>query len=217
MWIWGFIVVFLLSLEIWPILPPLFVCRICQHLVPVWFAWTVLLLPCSSVCFPANTKDQSVKASHVVFWFLQQRRCLIKAECCFPTPSSSGDPSLLRLSQHQLGSIRSPDNGRWHMPACITKRVAAALFDPCLRSKICLWRPRGGRSHRPLFFCGMGVCEAYARPSVWKKGKHFSRHSASAYLLSTQCSVSWLGGPWLCQLFNTHICILNNLITVKRT
>lgn len=109
----------------------------------------------------------------VVFWFLQQYWRLIKTEWCFPTLCSFADHSPLCLSQHQLGSIRSPDNRRWHMPAFISKHaVAASLILVCTQWFVC--GDREGRSYRPLFFflffLWLGVCKAYAQLSVWKRG-----------------------------------------------
>lgn len=203
------------------VLPPLFVCRICQHLVLVWFAWSILLLPSSSTGFQWNTKDQSVKASHVLFWFLEQYWCLIKAECCFPTLRSSRDPSPLRLSQHQLGSIRSPDNRRWHMPAFITKwAVAGSLICVCAERFVC--GDQEGEELSGIVFLWHSVDKAYAQSLRTKLTHSRLSERGEEFLLTLHFSLSAintmllyrLGGPCPCQLFNTYICILNNLIIV---
>lgn len=91
------------------------------------------------VCWlSVEDKGSISKASNVLFWFLQRYWCLIKAECCFPTSCSSRDQSLHCLSQHQLGSIRSLDNGRWHMPAFITEQaLAVSLICVCSERFVC--------------------------------------------------------------------------------
>lgn len=134
--------------------------------------------------FSAEHKGSISKASHVRVWFLQHYWFLIKAECCFQMLCSSTHPSPLRLSQHQLGSIRNPDNSRWHMPAFITKpAVTRSLICVCAERFVCGER-EGEEPLGIVFFCGRLIRTAVCL----KEGKNFS---TSAYLL--QCfSSGWV-------------------------
>lgn len=171
--------------------------------------------------FSVEHKGSISKASHVAFWFLQQYWCLIKAECCFPTSCSSRDPSRLCLSQHQLGSIRSPDNRRWHMPAFITKpAMVGSLWSVFVLKDLFVVTKRGRDHWHCLVFFFRCIVLVFARLT---HSRLFQR--AEGFLLTLHFSLSaintmllyWLGGPYPYQLFNTHICILNNLIIVIRT
>lgn len=112
--------------------------------------------------FSAEHKGSISKASHVRVWFLQHYWFLIKAECCFQMLCSSTHPSPLRLSQHQLGSIRNTDNSRWHMPPFITKpAVTRSLICVCAERFVCGER----EGEEPL-----GIVVFFV-PSVWKRGR----------------------------------------------
>lgn len=143
--------------------------------------------------FSAEHKGSISKASHVRVWFLQHYWFLIKAECCFQMLCSSTHPSPLRLSQHQLGSIRNTDNSRWHMPPFITKpAVTRSLICVCAERFVCGER----EGEEPLGIVVFFV--AHCRLS--ERGEEFLHFSLSATML-----LLWLGGPCPCQLFDIHL------------
>lgn len=150
--------------------------------------------------FSAEHKGSISKASHVIVWFLQHYWFLIKAECCFQTLCSSIHPSPLRLPQHQLGSIRNPDNSRWHMPAFITKpAVTRSLICVCAERFVCGDR-EGEEPLAIVFFCCCFLWQAYTHCRLSERGEEFLHSSLSATML-----LLWLGGPCPCQLFDIHL------------
>lgn len=97
--------------------------------------WSVLLLPWLSACFQQEHKGSISKASHDKLF--RHYWPLIKAVL--------NTVSFPSLSHHQWGSIRPPDNGRWHMPAFITKpAVTGTLICVCAKRFLVTER---GRSH----------------------------------------------------------------------
>lgn len=133
--------------------------------------------------FSAEHKGSISTASHV--WFLQHYCFWIEPECCFQTLGCSIHPSPLHLSQHQLGSIRSPDNSRWHMPAFITKPVVTrSLICVCAERFVCGdWE--GEEPSGIVLFVALCLWQAHALLSVWERKKKFP---TSAYHL--QCFYS---------------------------